>query len=130
MHAIERRSVRDVTRASIPTNPGVYALYRDAAAVYVGKATSLRERLWGCHLRTGKSMTNSAMRRNVAQFLDIASAPDIKARRYLPSDDDARRVSDWIQACELAWFVCPSAADALALEATLKREWKPPLTRI
>lgn len=111
-------------------HPGVYALYRDGAAMYVGKATSLRSRLWGCHLRTGKSMTNSAMRRNVAQFLDIASAADIKARRYLPTDDDARRVSDWIRECELAWIECESPADAVALESALKREFKPPLTRI
>jgi hypothetical protein len=130
MDALERRAVSAITRADIPIAPGVYALYRDDSAQYVGKATSLRARLWECHLRTGKSMTNSAMRRNVAQSLDIASAADIKGRRYMPTDDDARRVSDWIREGELAWFLCSSADEAAALEAALKGEWKPPLTRI
>jgi hypothetical protein len=130
MHARERRPVLSVTLAGIPDEAGVYALYRDGAAVYVGKAKSLRSRLWNCHLRRGPSMTNSAMRRNVAQFLGIASAADIKARHYRPTLEDAQRVSDWIRDGELAWVECESEAAALALEDELKREWKPALTRI
>ncbi|MDQ5820231.1 MAG: hypothetical protein M3540_02190 [Actinomycetota bacterium] len=130
MNALERRAVPGLTRAGIPLDAGVYALYRDDAAMYVGKATSLRSRLWDCHLSTGKSMTNSAMRRNVAQFLEIANAADIKTRRYLPTDGDARRVSDWIRECELAWVECENEPSAKDLEDALKREWKPPLTRI
>jgi hypothetical protein len=75
-------------------------------------------------------MTNSALRRTVAQHFGIASAVDIKARRYQPTADDARRVSECIRECELAWFVCESADDAVALESALKRERKPPLTKI
>lgn len=130
LDALERRPVPNVTRAGIPVEPGVYALYRDGAAMYIGKATSLRARLWSCHLRTGKSMANSAMRRNVAQFLDIARAADIKTRRYLPTNDDARRVTEWIRACELVWVECESEGAARAVEDALKREWKPPLTRM
>jgi len=130
MNARERRPVLDVTLAYIPVEPGVYAFYRDGAAVYVGKATRLQSRLWNCHLRTGTSMTNSALRRNVAQFLEIATAADIKARRYKPTLEDAERVSKWIRECELAWVTCESEPAAKALEDSLKREWKPPLTKI
>jgi hypothetical protein len=75
-------------------------------------------------------MTNSALRRNVAQFLVIATAADIKRGRYKPTAEDARRVSDWIRDCELAWIECEDQPAANPLETALKREWKPPLTRI
>jgi excinuclease UvrABC nuclease subunit len=110
--------------------PGVYAFYRNGEAVYVGKASSLRARLWADHLRRGASMTNSAFRRNVAHELGIATAADIKARRYLTSTDDAARVSDWIGACEVAWIECGSEPEAVALETAMKIELKPRLTRI
>lgn len=123
-----RRPVSSLSEAAIPSGPGVYALYYDGKPVYVGKAAALRSRVWRNHLRQGVSMTNSALRRNVANFLDIASAADIKARRYQPTAVDAKRVSEWIQSAELAWIECDSEADALALEAAMKAEWMPPLT--
>jgi len=75
-------------------------------------------------------MTNSALRRNVAAHLGIASSADIKARRYATTADDAVRVSEWIAACELAWIECKTEFDAVLLESALKLEAKPPLTRI
>jgi hypothetical protein len=125
-----RRPVAELTAGDIPTDAGVYALYRDGEAVYVGKAGSLRSRLWNNHLRRGASMTNSALRRNVAALLGIASSADIKARRYKTTAVDARLVSDWLEGCELAWVTRDSEADAVALEAALKSERKPPLTKI
>jgi excinuclease UvrABC nuclease subunit len=129
MHAAPRQGVASVTHAGISPRPGVYALYRDGSAVYVGKAKSLGSRLWTNHFRRGMSMTNSALRRNVAEFVGIAAAADIKKRRYRPTADDARRVSDWIRECEVAWIECDSEEEALALEKALKAEWKPPLTK-
>lgn len=125
-----RVRVADVTEYSISDKPGVYALYRAGEPVYVGKAAVLRSRLWRNHLRRGVSMTDSALRRNVAHHLAIASAADIKARRYKPTLEDAARVSDWIRECDVAWIECESEADALMLEASLKAEFKPPLTKI
>jgi hypothetical protein len=54
----------------VPTDAGVYAWYRDGVAIYVGKAVSLRARVWGNHLGRGSVMTSSAFRRNVAAHLD------------------------------------------------------------
>jgi hypothetical protein len=74
-------------------------------------------------------MTGSALRRNVAELLGIASAADIKARRYMPTRDDAARVVGWIRTCEAAWVDTPTAEDALDLEDAMKREKSPPLTK-
>jgi hypothetical protein len=64
----------------IPREPGIY-VYGNGERLYVGKAKSLRARLWKNHLRVGVSMTNSAFRRNVAEHLGIATSADIKAHR-------------------------------------------------
>lgn len=125
-----RRRVATLTHdALIPAGPGVYAFYLDGERAYVGKAGSLRGRLWGCHLRKGVSMTNSALRRNVADRLGIASSADIKARRYLPSVEDANRVTAFVGDMEVAWIECEAEPEARALEDRLKREFLPPLTK-
>jgi hypothetical protein len=74
-------------------------------------------------------MTNSALRRNVAELFGIASANDIKEGRYRPTAEDAQRVSDWIRACEIAWIECDSEQAAIDLEDAMKLEWMPPLTK-
>ncbi len=130
MNEQPRWRVAELTETGISAKPGVYVLYRESAPVYVGKATVLRSRLWGNHLRRGVSMTNSALRRNVAQHLGIASAADIKGRRYLPTAGDVLRVSDWIRECDLAWMECETEPDAVRLETALKGEFKPPLTKV
>jgi excinuclease UvrABC nuclease subunit len=129
MDARLRRGLETLTRGDVPTSSGVYALYRDGEAQYVGKASSLLTRFWGKHMGRGVSMTGSALRRNVAELLGIASAGDIKARRYLPTADDAARVVAWIRACEVAWVETPTPAEALDLEDAMKAEKLPPLTK-
>lgn len=125
-----RAEMASLSASDLPETPGVYAFFRDGAPVYVGEAKqTLRSRVWGNHRSRGVSMTNSAFRRNVAEHLDIASAPDLKAKRYLPTPDDAARVVAWIDGCEIAWIVCDSGAAAHQLEAELKAEFRPPLTK-
>ena len=53
-----------LTVGDLPVDPGVYALYRDGDRKYVGKADSLRDRVWKNHSGRGQLMTTSAMRRN------------------------------------------------------------------
>ncbi len=74
-------------------------------------------------------MTGSALRRNVAEHLGIASATAIKKREYRPTDEDARRVVEWIDGCDVAWIVCSSSKQANDLECAMKAELRPPLTR-
>lgn len=130
MHAQPRHSPRTLRSADIPTDPGVYAWYRDGQAIYVGKANSLRNRLWKNHLGRGRVMTGSAFRRNVAQHLRIAAANDIKTKAYQPTVAEVLAVRGFIEGCEVAWRITDSAPAALALETALKREWRPPLTRM
>jgi excinuclease UvrABC nuclease subunit len=128
MDASERRHV-PLAKRSIPEVPGVYALYRDSERMYVGKAKSLQTRL-GQHGSLGISMTNSALRRNVCALLAVATAADIKARRYATTACDASRVTEWLSGCEFAWIECESPAAALALEKSMLVEFKPPLNRL
>ncbi len=130
MDAAARHGAPQLHRRDVPTSAGVYALYRDGERMYVGKATSLRSRVGGQHRGKGASMTNSALRRNVCQLLGIASAADVKARRYRTTDTDAERVTQWLSGCEFAWIECASPAEALALETAIRVEFKPPLNHL
>lgn len=129
MGARPRVSMGELTAADLPVAPGVYALYRGEERMYVGKADSLRNRVWGNHSGRGKVMTGSALRRNVAEHLGIASSADIKARRYQPNPDEVRAVREWLDYCHIAWLECGSRAEAKILEENFKAEYKPPLTK-
>jgi Holliday junction resolvase RusA-like endonuclease len=129
MNARPRLNPAELKESEIPSGPGVYSWYRNSTPVYVGKAGSLSGRLWGNHLRRGKSMSNSAFRRNVAEELGIAAANAIKEREYVPSMEDVSRVNEWIEGCEIAWIECESHDAAVQLEKDMKQEWLPPLTK-
>jgi len=49
--------VRELARAQVPDEPGVYLWRHDGQAVYVGMATSLRGRAWSKHLGAGLSLS-------------------------------------------------------------------------
>ena len=129
MDRLELHPVDGLERAKTSTSPGVYAFYRFGGRTYIGKAGCLEDRLWNCHLRTTPSMTNSAFRRNVAEHLAIASAQAIKTRQYLPSSDDVARINAFIRSMELACIECATEPEAHALEARMKREYLPFLTK-
>ena len=48
--------VRELARAQVPDEPGVYLWRHEGQAVYVGMATSLRGRAWRKHLGRGLSL--------------------------------------------------------------------------
>jgi hypothetical protein len=75
-------------------------------------------------------MTSSALRRNICQFLGIATAADIKAGRYRTTLDDAEQQIRWLAGCAFAWIECATAADALALETALRKEFRPPFNQL
>lgn len=74
-------------------------------------------------------MTGSALRRNIAEHLSIASAAAIKARRYQPTAKQVAEIRRWLDECEIAWLICPRKIDAEKLDASLKAQFLPPLTR-
>ena len=95
----------------------------------LGKANSLRDRVWGNHSGRGMSLTGSALRRNVAEYLGIASAADIKTGRYRPTAEEVAKVRAWLDGCDVAWVECETPAAALRLEYEMKADGKPPLTK-
>lgn len=121
--------MRTIQKADLPTIPGVYALYRDGAPMYVGKATSLQDRVWKNHSGRGLGMGSSAMRRNVAEHLGIAEAKDIKSGTHRITAEEAARVRAWLDDCEIAWCECLDIATAEELESEMKAEYRPPLTK-
>jgi excinuclease UvrABC nuclease subunit len=129
MHARPRHSISSLSRAEIPSDPGVYAIYQDGGARYVGKAGCLQDRVWKKHCGKGKVMTGSAFRRNVAEHLGIATARAIKKREYQPTPEEVRSVRHWIERSDIAWIECASEAEAIVLEMAMKDEWMPPLTK-
>lgn len=116
-------------KEDIPLDPGVYALYRSGETMYVGKANSLQDRVWKNHSGRGLGMGTSAMRRNVAEHLGIATAKDIKEGLYRVSPQDAKCVRTWLDGCEIAWRKCANEAAAETLETAMKKEYLPPLTK-
>lgn len=124
-----RMSMASIAAEEIPSRPGVYALYRGETRMYVGKADCLRNRIWKNHSGRGVVMTGSAMRRNIAEHLGIATAADIKTRRYQPTAEEASTARAWLDGCQIAWITCDSKAKAEKLENELKAEYRPPLTK-
>lgn len=118
-----------LSKEAIPISPGVYALYRHEERMYVGKAASLRERIWKNHCGRGAVMTSSALRRNIAEHLGIASSADIKARRYAPIASEIEAVRLWLDDCDISWIASPSPKVAEQYEAALKAEYMPLLTK-
>jgi hypothetical protein len=130
MNQRPRFDASKLSGSDVPQDPGVYGWYRDGEPVYVGKAGNLYKRVWGKHMGRGIVMTGSAFRRNVAAHLGIATAADIKARRYLPTREDADAVGAWIRSCQVAWVVRATNDEAADLERRMKAEWMPPLTKM
>jgi hypothetical protein len=124
-----RRPVSELTSDLIPGDAGVYAWYRGDVRQYVGKAASLRVRLWNNHLGQSQALTNSALRRNVAELLGFGPAAALKRREIALTSDQLAAVRKWLLSCELAWLTCASAGDADALETKLLSESRPPLNK-
>ncbi|HEX3510343.1 MAG TPA: hypothetical protein VHT27_04505 [Solirubrobacteraceae bacterium] len=114
----------------IPLSPGVYAVYRGDKRMYVGKAKCLQDRVWGNHSGRGVGMGSSALRRNVAEHLGVAKAKDIKDDPHRITPEQAKRVRDWLDGCDIAWRECADHAAAKDLETAMKAEHKPPLTKV
>lgn len=129
MDAAPRHRPADLTGDKVPRDPGD-AWYRGGKRMYVGKADSLRARVWGNHLGQSRHIGGSAFRRNVAEHLGYGTPADIKARRVELTDEQLAGLRSWIFGCRVAWLTCATIAEARALEAALKLEHRPPLTKM
>lgn len=123
--------VRELARAQVPEEPGVYLWRHDGQAVYVGMARSLRGRAWSKHLGAGVSLSGSSLRRNVCELL-FGIPPNITGRptRQKVTIEQAAAIRDWLLACELSWRACATVLEADQLERRLRAEFRPPLNRV
>jgi hypothetical protein len=128
-NAAPRHRPVDLIRRDVPVDPGVYVWYRRGRAIYVGKADSLVERVWGDHLGQRRSIGGSAFRRNVAEHLGFGTPADIKVGRVRLTPEQLAAVRAWIMGCRVAWLTRRSIAAARLAEIQLKTEWTPPLTK-
>lgn len=126
-HAVKHR-VCDVIAVMLPAAPAFILVSNGPAAIH-RRATSLRDRLWKNHLSQSRSLTNSALRRNVAKYLGFGTTVALKRREITLTADQLARVDRWLRGCTLAWLVCDSAADAIDLEAQLRKEFLPHLNQ-
>lgn len=124
-----RLSVAHRLPGSVPTTPGVYAIYRGSARVYVGATGDLGRRIEQEDLSHNRSMRNSALRRNVAEKLGIAKAADIYSGAYAPTDADRERVARWLNECTVSWLECDSKSEAHHLKSALRSQHRPLLDR-
>lgn len=115
----------------MPDEPGVYLWRHDGQAVYVGMATSLRNRARGKHLGVGVSLSGSLLRRSVCELM-FGIPPDITGRPTTQkvTAEQAAAIRDWLLACELSWLSCATVLEADQLERRLRAEFLPPLNRV
>jgi hypothetical protein len=132
MNNQSRRSASTLTGRDVPTEPGVYAWYRDSQPIYAGRAcgaAGLRGRVWKNHLGTGADLSRSSFRRNVCEYLGIAPTSRTTIRPTVMTANDVQPVNKRIQGCEIAWITATDSDDAKQLELSLLAEWMPPLSR-
>ena len=123
--------VRELARAQVPDEPGVYLWRHEGEPVYVGMATSLRSRAWSKHLGGGVSLSGSSLRRNVCELLfDIP--PNITGRptKKKVTPEQAAAVRDWLLDCDLTWQICVNVIEADQLERRLRDRYLPLLNRV
>jgi hypothetical protein len=128
--AAPRRVVRSLTSSDIDARPGVYLWRHGGRVAYVGKAKSLRDRIWKRHLGGSRSLGGSSLRRNVCELLlGIPTSETLRGRRKM-TPEEVSTIREWLRECEIAWVTTESEASALALEKRLRLTWMPPLNRI
>ncbi|MDQ1383318.1 MAG: hypothetical protein QOG65_697 [Actinomycetota bacterium] len=132
MNELPRRAAAQLSERDVPASPGVYAWYRNAEAVYSGRATGrkgLRTRIWHEQLKTGSDLSYSSFRREVCAHLGVGPTIRSLIRPSVLTAVEVEVVNEWILGCEVAWIECTSATEAERLEQLLHAEWTPSLSR-
>ena len=123
--------VRELARAQVPDEPGVYLWRHDGQAAYVGMATSLRGRAWSMHLGAGVSLAGSSLRRNVCELLfGIWSNITGRPTKQKVMAEQAAAIRDRLLACQLSWLPCAPVLEADQLERRLRTAFLSPLNRV
>lgn len=118
-----------LSRADIPTSPGVYAWFKQGSCVYVGKATDLRSRL-SRHRSTSLDLSRSTLRASVAVLELGVTRHHARLRPTVMTREQVATITAWFNSADVAWIECPTPAEASSLEDRLRAAWMPPLNRM
>jgi hypothetical protein len=114
----------------LPDGPATYAVYRSDERVYAGETGNLATRVVKHHLaRTPSSIAQSALRRNLAEHLGIATAADLKTGRAMLTDAQREQLHTWLLGCEIAWTEHEGKAAAIQHKRDLLAELMPLLNQ-
>lgn len=118
--ALPRQPLAGLVRDALPSAPGVFVVFRDEHAVFIGKSAMLRTTI-AQSMAVAPGAVPPA-RRAAAEFLGIASAQAIGAGRYRPTPEDQERITRWLKQCSVVCRPCASESAAVELEARLRAE--------
>ncbi|MBC7595660.1 MAG: hypothetical protein H7288_17275 [Kineosporiaceae bacterium] len=123
--------MRELARAQLLDESGVYLWRHEGQAVYVGMATGLRSRAWSKHLGAGVSIAGSSLRRNVCELL-FGIPPYVTGgpTKQKMTEEQAAAIRRWLLACELSWLPCAMGHEADQLERRLRGIFLPPFNRV
>jgi GIY-YIG catalytic domain len=124
-----RHANATLSRGEIPRSPGVYAWFQDGECVYVGKATSLRERL-SKHRSTSLDLSRSTLRATVAATELGITRSLARSRPTVMTPEQIAVVSKWFSTAEVSWRECQTQMEADTLERRLRSSWMPVLNLI
>jgi len=81
------------------------------------------------HRSRGLSLGSSTLRRNVTHHRYGFDPTATKERPQKFSREQSVAIAGCSRSMTVAWSECDSGVDAIALEATLREQWLPPLNR-
>jgi hypothetical protein len=114
----------------LPEGPATYAVYRNDERIYAGETGNLATRVFKHHLaRTPSSIKQSALRRNLAEHLGIATAANLKTGRAILTDAHRDQLHTWLLGCEIAWAEHDGKAAATQHKRDLLAEVVPMLNQ-
>lgn len=126
LFASPRHANTALRRREIPAEPGVYAWFKNAECIYIGVATSLRNRL-GTHRRQTADLSRSTLRASVAVMLFGVTRARARSRPSVMTPDEIAAVNAWFTDTKVAWIESATADDARVLERSLLENRLPPL---
>lgn len=121
----DRRSFDGIDWQSVPDSPGVYVIYDENEALYVGMAGRNGA---GCIRHRLRDHASGQIVNMFAQYLFLARVQFLHEERITHPRDAKVACRDYIRKrCSFSYRVTSNAAEARDLEYRLKQELKPAL---
>jgi hypothetical protein len=106
----------EVDEKALNANPGICLLRYKGKWAYVGMSSNIRRRYREDTQLTG-DLSQSALRRTVCEFLEIADASVTTQKPAVLSRAQVAPIHDWLRTCEIGFLEAPTDKAASALKA-------------